>query len=71
MNLDPVITESLARIADQISNELSTLSDDARGTVLANITLRLFRTCERDLTPESFDLLCETLEEEDEPEVMH
>ena len=53
---DSQIKASIATLTDAINAELENLDDTARGTVLANLTISLFRTCETELTDESFDL---------------
>jgi Ca2+-binding EF-hand superfamily protein len=68
---DSQIKASLARLTDAINAEFDSLDDAARGTVLANLTISLFRTCARDLTEESFDLLVEELDKDDDGEVLH
>jgi len=47
------------------------MDDTDRGTVLANLTISLFRTCETELTDESFDLFVEELNKDEDSEVLH
>jgi len=68
---DSQIKAIIATLTDAINAELENLDDTARGTVLANLTISLFRTCARDLTEESFDLLVEELDKDDDGEVLH
>jgi len=68
---DSQIKASIATLTDAINAELENLDDTARGTVLANLTISLFRTCERDLTDESFDLFVEELNKDEDSEVLH
>ena len=68
---DSQIKASIATLTDAINAELENLDDTARGTVLANLTISLFRTCERDLTEESFDLFVEELNKDEDSEVLH
>ena len=68
---DSQIKASIATLTDAINAELENLDDTARGAVLANLTISLFRTCERDLTDESFDLFVEELNKDEDSEVLH
>ena len=47
------------------------MDDTERGTLLANLTINLFRTCETELTDESFDLFVEELNKDEDSEVLH
>ena len=42
------VQASLNRIVAGISTECDAMDDTDRGTLLANLTISLFRTCERD-----------------------
>lgn len=68
---DSQIKASIATLTDAINAELENLDDTARGTVLANLTISLFRTCETELTDESFDLFVEELNKDEDSEVLH
>ena len=68
---DSQIKASIATLTDAINAELENLDDTARGTVLANLTISLFRTCETELTDESFDLFVEELNKDEGSEVLH
>ena len=68
---DSQIKASLARLTDAINAEFDSLDDAARGTVLANLTISLFRTCERDLTEESLDRLLDEIERDEPAEALH
>ena len=63
--------EAVTGALDAISDaQLNALDGNDRGTVLANLTISLFRACEEELTDESFDALIAHLEDGDE-EVLH
>ena len=68
---DSQIKASIATLTDAINAELENLDDTARGTVLANLTISPFRTCETELTDESFDLFVEELNKDEDSEVLH
>ena len=68
---DSQVKASIATLTDAINAELENLDDTARGTVLANLTISLFRTCETELTDESFDLFVEELNKDEDSEVLH
>ena len=68
---DSQIKAIIATLTDAINAELENLDDTARGTVLANLTISLFRTCETELTDESFDLFVEELNKDEDIEVLH
>lgn len=70
MTNDQIIQSSLDRLSEAINKELASIPSDALGDVLANITINLFRACESELTEESFERLCDAIEN-DEPEVIH
>ena len=55
---------------EAVTGALNALDGNDRGTVLANLTISLFRACEEELTDESFDDLIAHLEDDDE-EVLH
>ena len=55
---------------EAVTGALNALDGNDRGTVLANLTISLFRACEEELTDESFDALIAHLEDDDE-EVLH
>ena len=63
------VMDAVAAMADSINEKLAPLSESDRGTVLANLTIRLFRTCERDLTDESMERLMEAIESDDDEEM--
>ena len=65
------VQASLNRIVAGINTEFDAMDGTDRGTLLANLTISLFRTCARDLTEESFDLLVEELDKDDDGEVLH
>ena len=54
---------------ESINSVLFALSEDELGYVLSNLTLSLFRTCERDLSDESMDRLTEAIESDDDEEM--
>ena len=64
------VTGALDAISDAINAQINALDGNDRGTVLANLTISLFRACEEELTYESFDALIAHLEDDDE-EVLH
>ena len=64
------VTSALDAITQAINTHLNAIDGDDRGTVLANLTISLFRACEEELTDESFDALIAHLEDDDE-EVLH
>ena len=64
------VTGALDAISDAINAQLNALDGNDRGTVLANLTISLFRACEKLLTDDSFDELIACLEDDDE-EVLH
>ena len=64
------VTGSLDAISDAINAQLNALDGNDRGTVLANLTISLFRAREEELTDESFDDLIAHLDDDDE-EVLH
>ena len=55
---------------EAVTGALNALDGNDRGTVLANLTISLFRAREEELTDESFDALIAHLEDDDE-EVLH
>ena len=55
---------------EAVTGALNALDGNDRGTVLANLTISLFRACEEELADESFDALIACLEDDDE-EVLH
>ena len=55
---------------EAVTGALNALDGNDRGTVLANLTISLFRACEEELADESFDALIAHLEGDDE-EVLH
>ena len=55
---------------EAVTGALNALDGNDRGTVLANLTISLFRACEEELADESFDALIAHLEDDDE-EVLH
>ena len=65
------VTGALDAISDAINAQLNALDGNDRGTVLANLTISLFRTCETELTDESFDLFVEELNKDEDSEVLH
>lgn len=65
------VQASLSRIVAGISTECDAMDDTDRGTLLANLTISLFRTCETELTDESFDLFVEELNKDEDIEVLH
>ena len=64
------VTGALDAISDAINAQINALNGNGRGTVLANLTISLFRACEEELTDESFDALIAHLDDDDE-EVLH
>ena len=64
------VTGALDAISDAINAQINALDGNDRGTVLANLTISLFRACEEELTDESLDDLIAHLEDDDE-EVLH
>jgi len=65
------VQASLSRIVAGINTEFDAMDDTERGTLLANLTINLFRTCETELTDESFDLFVEELNKDEDSEVLH
>ena len=65
------IQASLSRIVADINTECGEMDDTERGTLLANLTISLFRTCERDLTEESLELLLDEIERDEPAEALH
>ena len=59
------VTGALDAISDAINAQINALDGNDRGTVLANLTISLFRACEEELTDESFDELVAHLDEDD------
>ena len=53
------------------NTEFDAMDDTDRGTLLANLTISLFRTCERDLTEESLDRLLDEIERDEPAEALH
>ena len=64
------VTGALDAISDAINSQLNALDGNDRGTVLANLTISLFRACEEELADESFDDLIAHLDDDNE-EVLH
>ena len=64
------VTGALDAISDAVNTQPNALDGNDRGTVLANLTISLFRAGEEELTDESFDALIAHLEDDDE-EVLH
>ena len=65
------VQSSLSRIVAGINTEFDAMDDTDRGTVLANLTISLFRTCERDLAEESLELLLDEIERDEPAEALH
>lgn len=65
------VQASINRIVAGINTEFDAMDDTDRGTLLANLTIRLFRTCERDLTEESLELLMDEIERDEPAEALH
>ena len=65
------VQASLSRIVAGISTECDAMDDTERGTLIANLTIRLFRTCERDLTEESLELPLDEIERDEPAEALH
>ena len=65
------VQASLNRIVAGINTEFDAMDDTDRGTLLANLTISLFRTCERDLTKESLELLMDEIERDEPAEALH
>ena len=65
------VQASLNRIVAGINTEFDAMDDTERGTLLANLTISLFRTCERDLTKESLELLMDEIERDEPAEALH
>ena len=65
------VQASLSRIVAGISTECDAMDDTERGTLIANLTISLFRTCERDLTEESLELLLDEIERDEPAEALH
>ena len=63
------VTGALDAISDAINAQLNALDVNDRGTVLANLTISLFRACEEELTDESFDALIAHMDGDEE--VLH
>lgn len=65
------VQASLSRIVAGISTECDAMDDTERGTLIANLTISLFRTCERDLTEESLELLLDEIDRDEPAEALH
>ena len=65
------VQASLSRIVAGINTEFDAMDDTDRGTVLANLTISLFRTCETELTEESLELLMDEIERDEPAEALH
>ena len=65
------VQASLSRIVAGINTEFDAMDDTDRGTLLANLTISLLRTCERDLTEESPELLMDEIERDEPAEALH
>ena len=65
------VQASLNRIVAGINTEFDAMDDTDRGTLLANLTISLFRTCERDLAEESLELLLDEIERDEPAEALH
>lgn len=65
------VQSSLSRIVAGINTELDSMDYTERGTLIANLTISLFRTCERDLTEESLELLLDEIERDEPAEALH
>ncbi len=65
------VQASLNRIVAGIDAEFDAMDDTDRGTLLANLTISLFRTCERDLTEDSLELLLDEIERDEPAEALH
>ena len=63
------VTGALDAISDAINAQLNALDVNDGGTVLANLTISLFRACEEELTDESFDALIAHMDGDEE--VLH
>ena len=63
------VTGALDAISDAINAQINALDVNDRGTVLANLTISLFRACEEELTDESFDALIAHMDGDEE--VLH
>lgn len=59
----------LDSLIETINSTIAGLEANEAGTVLANLTIRLFRTCERDLSDESMERLTEAIESDDDEEM--
>ena len=64
------VQASLSRIVAGINTEFDAMDDTDRGTLLANLTISLFRTCERDPTEEILDLLLDEIERDEPAEAL-
>ena len=65
------VQASLSRIVAGINTEFDAMDDTDRGTLLANLTISLFRTCERDLAEDSLELLLDEIERDEPAEALH
>jgi len=66
------VTGALDAISDAINAQINALDGNDRGTVLANLTISLFRACEAELSEDSMDRLVDAIDEDDETErVVH
>ena len=65
------VQASLNRIVAGIDAEFDAMDGTDRGTLLANLTISLFRTCERDLTEESLEPLLDEIERDEPAEALH
>lgn len=61
------VDAALAAISSAINESLNKLGGVERRTVLANVTISLFRACEEELDEESMDRLIDIIED-DEPD---
>lgn len=65
------VQSSLSRIVAGINTEFDAMDDTERGTLLANLTISPFRTCERDLTEDILELLLDEIERDEPAEALH
>lgn len=65
------VQASLSRIVAGINTECDAMDATERGTLIANLTIHIFRTCERDLTEESLELLLDEIERDEPAEALH
>jgi hypothetical protein len=66
------VESAISAISDAINAGLQGLDGADRGTVIANVTIAMFRVCEEELTEESMEQMMDIIEDDDgDQEVLH